>query len=237
MRTRAFQPVDFVGYWLRTPIVAYAAATVFPAAAILFVLLLGFEPADVLRDPITSAGLDESLFYLGFFSNMGVILWAMAGGICVFAAVGDQGNLSSLERSFLIYAGSMTLILAFDDMYMIHENTNEYVFYFLYAIAMSVYLLKFHIVILRLDVLVFLIAIAALGSSVVSDEIINVINHRNAPGVDKAAILEQVSGLDSPYSARNLAYLLEDGSKFIGICAWATFHIRAAYLLQRRLSE
>jgi hypothetical protein len=33
---------------------------------------------------------------------------------------------------------------------------------------------------------------------------------------------------------RELRYLLEDGFKFIGICCWAAFHIRAAKLLRRR---
>jgi hypothetical protein len=33
--------------------------------------------------------------------------------------------------------------------------------------------------------------------------------------------------------ARELRYLLEDGGKFVGICCWAAFHIRAAKLLRQ----
>jgi hypothetical protein len=220
-------------YFMRTPLGVYAVALVVPGLAVAVALLSGLAPAEVLRDPLLTAGAAVEDFYLGFFSNLGVVGWTIAGSICLFTATVERAGLEPRAREFLLYSGIFSLIVMFDDLYMIHENLANVPLSALYAVAGGFYLYRYLTVLLRLDFILLIMSIALLGFSMIIDEIVQIINTYGRFSTEKDMIRGQVDEIVSPTNRRNLLYFLEDGPKFLGICAWATFHVRAAHLLRQ----
>jgi hypothetical protein len=203
------------------------------AFAVAVALLGGLAPAEVLRDPLLAAGAPVEHFHLGLFSNLGVVAWTVAGSICLFTAIGETARLHPRAREFLAYAGIFSLVVMFDDLYMIHENLVNVPLSAVYVVAGAFYAYRYFAVFVHLDLIILIMSIALLGSSMIIDEIVAVINSYGRFSDEKNMIRGQVDEMVAPMNRRNLLYLLEDGPKFLGICAWATFHVRAAYLLRR----
>lgn len=220
-------------YITQTPGAVYAMALLAPALAMAAALWAGLTPTEMLRDPIMVAGGEPSQFYLGLFSNLGVVLWTAAAAICLFAGRQLTGGTDSQARQFLVYAGFFTLVLMLDDLFMLHENYGERLVYMLYGAGLLYYIVRFYKLILRLDVVLFVLCLPLFGNAVLLDLAPWRLLPAEGIEVSQAVASSPIQGEEIPRSGRELRYLLEDGFKFVGICCWAAFHIRAATKLLR----
>ena len=220
-------------YVRQTPGMLYVIALLVPVLAMAAALSAGLAPTEMLRDPIMVAGGEQSEFYLGLFSNLGVVLWTAAAAICLFAASELSGVPNKEGRRFLLYAGLFTLLLMLDDLFMLHENYADDVVYILYGMGLLYYVIRFFRLILRLDVVLFALTIPLFGNAVLLD----LAPWRLLPGqgieVPQAIASSPLERDELRHFGRELRYLLEDGCKFVGICCWTAFHIRAAKLLRQ----
>ncbi len=79
----------------------------------------GFSLREITRDPAQVTGLSS---FVGFLSNIGVWLWVSSGAICLFSA-GVGGFVSAeKQRQFLILIGMLSLVLAVDDFFLLHDR-------------------------------------------------------------------------------------------------------------------
>ena len=108
-----------------------------------------------------------------------------------------------------------------DDLFMGHESvypkvlaSSEETIFALYAVLLAFYLVLFRDDLLKSDPKILLVSIVLLAFSILMDVL------ENTGIVEKIAVYHRVA---------------EDGSKFIGIWAWAVFHFRAAWLTRERL--
>ena len=220
-------------YVRQTPGTVYAMALLAPVLAMAAALWAGLAPTEMLRDPIMVAGGEQSEFYLGLFSNLGVVLWTAAAAICLFAASELSGAPNRQARQFLLYAGLFTLLLMLDDLFMLHENFGDDIIYVFYGMGLLYYMIRYFRLILRLDAVLFALTIPLFGNAVLLD----VAPWRLLPGqgieVPEAIASSPIERDELRHLGRELRYLLEDGFKSIGICCWAAFHIRAAKLLRQ----
>ena len=187
------------------------------AAAVVAVLALQTRIpfSDLTRDPLAIMG-KKGAPHLGFLSNLGALVWCTTAAVCAFTAL----RLASLggarrQSSFLFVAAAFTSLLLFDDLFMLHENLRlrvawgELALFALYGGCALSYGLAFRGVLQQLGFFAPLLAICLLGISVAVD----------------------VSKLTAT-TAAVWPWILEDGSKFVGLVVWGAFHIRAAWIFE-----
>ena len=161
----------------------------------------GFEIMQVLRDP--GQQLDQSSF-LGFLSNIGVWMWISGAAINFFGALAvgraDGGKL----RELLLLLGGLSLFLAIDDFFMIHDRyiSQRYIFPVYAVIALAILARHFDRII-RTDGFAFLLAGFFLAMSIVTDFFQGMIPWRYAH-----------------------TQVLEEGFKFVGAATWLYFSVR-----------
>jgi hypothetical protein len=160
--------------------------------------------AHLTRDPNTIAGMP---FYYGFFSYLSIACWAAAAGICYVGAflIGGGAQYRS-ARMTLLYGGTLSLLLMFDDAFMLHEHVlpdifriKEYVAYGAYALAFAGFVYLFWREILRTDFLLLFASAAALGTSI---------------------------GIDAVFEMSEFVTYSEDGFKSLGISFWLAYFAR-----------
>jgi len=210
----------------RTPLWLYLVALVPPALVLAAVYAQPFvDPSSLLRDPAAvyrDLGVPaHTAMYYGFVSNLGVLIWSSASFICLFVGLVLLGKTPErFAASFMLASGLLTLMFVVDDFFMIHEvvfpsvtGLNDKYIYIFYAVLFVAYCAVFHLALLRQHGMLLLVALASFalstGLNVVTD----------------AAAFDRFGEL----SGRELRYLLEDGTKLLGISAWVTFHVRAAW--------
>ena len=189
--------------------------------ALAFFGLLYAQPwlpmASLIRDPVAILG---GRFYHGLVSNIGILLWCAAAAICLFR--GAENWSAGLRRrgGFLLSAGLLTSMLLLDDFFLAHEQIvprfigiPEQVALAFYPVAIVFYTAAYWRDILRADAALFLLSLAFFAISSLIDV-----------GFDYH-FYETPTGLEVSASV-----ILEEGAKFIGIAAWAVFHIRAAWM-------
>jgi hypothetical protein len=165
----------------------------------------GVPVEDLTRDPAAVVNIP---YYVGLLSNWGVMLWSAAAAVCLFSAWvlrGKQGTATS----WLLASGMITLLLAVDDMFMLHEDVfpnvfgiHEKVVYAIYGILGFFYILYFLPEILKRRFVILAAACFFLGLSVLSDSIGRWFYVPTA---------------------------LEDSFKYIAIVLWLVFFIKSAY--------
>lgn len=179
-----------------------------PALALLGgVALLGHAhgvPLDIfLRDPAAIAGAP---FYMGAVSNVGVVLWAAAAAVCLFAA---RLVLAAEPRHpagrFLLASALLSALMFSDDLFQFHEQiaplhlgVGEKAVLATYGLLGAAYLLAFRGLVFRSDWTLLALALACFATSV---------------GIDQLA-----SQTPSP-----AVLFAEDGSKFLGISTWLAY--------------
>ena len=173
--------------------------------AIALLLLPSDLPASFLtRDPASIAGKPA---FFGLFSNIGVLLWCSTAAICLFSAAILKSTAKHRKASILFFAcGCFTALLMLDDLFLFHERLyprflfGETVAYSLYAVILVFMLLRFRSLIANTDFILLSLALALLGLSVTLD------------------ILLEAD-----------PYLLEAGSKFLGIASWFAYWTRCCW--------
>jgi hypothetical protein len=172
-------------------------------------LLAGVPIQYLTRDPAAIMGAP---FYVGLFSNIGVLLWCASAAICFFSFLALKENINDREfSSFCLFSGFVTTLLLLDDFFLLHDsffpkylNIPEKLVYAGYSVIILPYLLKFRIIILKTEFLPLLFAFSFFGLS----GAIDLLHH-------------QFSSLQI-----GLQSLLEDGTKLLGVVSWCTYFAR-----------
>ena len=195
-------------------IVISMALVVFPALVVLPALLFyavsvqilsnyGFSLKEILRDPAQQSGLSS---FLGFVSNIGVWLWVSSVAICCFSLVAGVTEKSRGRIELLVLLAMLSLLLAVDDFFLLHERyvyqKGIFLFYAVFAITLFVRHFRRIIEIVGFS---FVLAGTLLASSIIID-----IMQRKFP-FDYAQV-----------------QLVEEGCKFIGAALWLYFCGRVA---------
>lgn len=188
---------------IRTALIAVLLNAVCLTVALLIGASYDIKPSALYRDP---AAVVEAKFAIGWFSNLGAVLMFATATVCLFAAC----ILRWTEP--LPAFGVLTLMLATDDLFMIHDGVFPFVglpgtiLYGLYAGGAVVWIARFPDEILRTRWPIFVTALAFLGMSAVADV---VVDHVGLHG--------------------EVAYLVEDTSKLMGIVFWTSYGLSFAW--------
>lgn len=176
----------------------------------LLLLLAGMLQSSLIprltRDPAATGHLHP---LIGMVSHLGVLLWCAATVVCLFAATRAD---TRAPRGFFGSSAALTGYMMVDDLFMLHEvllpsiQVPERVVLVALMVATALWAWHFRAWLTsHRDRMHLAVAFVALGLSV---------------GVDDVATA--VHRLDA------WEYFLEDGLKWVGICAWASFFWRAA---------
>ena len=214
----------------RAPWPVYAAPI---GLAAVLAALVGVQPwvtPDVLfRDPMSVAGGEP---YFGLVSNLGILVWAAAASICLFAGFQLRRNGGDpLHAGFLLWSGVITATLLLDDLFLLHEvvylslfGLHETVLFAGYATLIAIYLVRYRNTITDFDPLLLGAALAMFAISIFFDKLTG----PRAPGIiDAHPALHFIQPFVTWINPA--ATLLEDGPKLAGILVWATYLIRAAW--------
>jgi hypothetical protein len=159
-----------------TPILLISYLLVF-LSLLLIIILSTYK--DIPLDTFTQdpTALMNAPFYLGAFSSIGIMLWSGSTVLCLFTAfMIRQRSYLKEDYQFLIVSGFITLLLAFDDMFLLHEEVLPHFFHIpanavivTYVNIFVIYLILFRRKILSTDFIVLLLAFFLLGLSTVID--------------------------------------------------------------------
>ncbi len=124
---------------------------------------LAKDAADVIGHPA----------YYGMLSSWSSLLWMAAAAICLFSAgITWKDSSNRAMRRFLLFSGLLSLMLAVDDLYLLHDrilpkalSTSESVFYLLYFVLMTGYIIIFIRQIAQSDYILFWVAFFFLAFS------------------------------------------------------------------------
>ncbi|KQP17184.1 hypothetical protein [Pseudorhodoferax sp. Leaf267] len=178
-------------------------ALFFYAISLATMVAHGFSVMDSLRDPAQTR--DESSF-LGFLSNIGTWLWVSATAISVFTWLTGDFQATSRRRELVVLVGLLSIMLAVDDFFMIHDRyISQRICYLAYALCAGAILVRHYRLIAEIDGLAFLLAGAMLASSILVD--------LSQPWMPSAYLQLQI---------------LEEGLKFMGAAMWMYFVGRVA---------
>jgi hypothetical protein len=235
----------------RTPAIVYATCIGLPLAAVLLcTLVLGIPPRAILGDASTYV---LQPFYLGLISNFGVLCWWTAAVACLVAAsVSEPG----VEQNTALMAGALSALLGLDDLMLLHDDVlatlgiGQSKTLIAYALLIASYLWAFRHVHLRMHFGLLAIAVCFLGLSVVIDVAVDSVLPRLPNGwlqaqgenwfsIDLSAnISGRQRSIDTAYTSvephlTGMAFtdyrrIAEDGSKFVGLFAWAAYHFGMA---------
>lgn len=164
------------------------------------------------RDPVV---ILKGHPFIGFISNIGILLWCSTSAICLFTWVIHKEHGDKETAQFLMYSGLLTLLLLIDDLFMFHEeiipdylHIPEKGVYLGYLILVTIYLVRFKERILKSNYPVLLIAFIFFALSVLSD-----------------VFLPQ----------KGFEFLVEDGFKIFGIATWFIFFFTTCFVVVRNI--
>ena len=137
-------------------------ALLFYGASVLVLTDSGFTLREILRDPAQQTGLSS---FLGFVSNIGVWLWVSSVAICCFSLLTGVAKGLSSDTELLILLGLLSLLLAVDDFFLLHERYvyQKGIFLFYAVFAMSL-LLRHYRRIIQIDGFSFMLSGLLLAS-------------------------------------------------------------------------
>ena len=158
----------------------------------------GFTVVQILRDPAQQTKVSS---FLGFLSNIGIWFWVSAAALCFFSLLTNPLHSPYRTRELLLVLGLMSLLLAVDDMFMLHDRYihQKSIFNF-YAICCLILLFRHYARIVFINGFAFMFAGFLLALSIYID------THQKKMGVD--------------YSVHQL---VEEGFKFVGAALWLYF--------------
>ncbi len=147
--------------------------------------------------------------YFGIASNLGAFLFCMAGSIACFSALILAADERDREfAKFLLTFGGISFMLLADDFLLFHEimerrfGVREKLVFLSYAAIICASLVRFRAVVLATPYGYLLLSLSFFALSVVFDRILD--------GTEDMVLLFKPGE----------KYLLEDGSKLLGISSW-----------------
>lgn len=164
---------------------------------------------DAPMGTLTQDPLFRRPVYTGLLSQAGILLWAAAAGICFLTGSAlAVRNAAPAIRHFFLAAGALTLLLGLDDAFMLHDvvlpdylGIAEEPVYAVYGGLIVLFMVVFRGRILASSYGILAIAAVFFGLSVVAD-------------------LGVLRGSEP--------FLLEDGTKIVGIVSWLTYFFAEA---------
>ena len=187
--------------------ITYTPPTILLACVIAVSRWKGISDVMLRSDPSTTTGTP---FYLGFVSNIGILIWCACAAICLHSWLLLRKSAAAVHPdsgNFLLGAGLVTAWLLLDDMFLLHETVlphfgiPEEIVVVGYAAIVAFFLFVNLRRIRRTDYLLLISALFLLGLSAVVDEV--------------------------PFFYVYLPPLaqgwLEDGTKLLGICGWFSY--------------
>lgn len=156
--------------------------------------------AKFLRDPSSITGVSP---YLGFMSNIGVLIWCATATICMFTWIILRRQTSRIRFSrFVCYSGFLTTLLMLDDLFLGHEKLISLgvseIYIMIYYGLLVLYLMLGFKDIIKKDFFLLIMALAFFGLSFAVD------------------------GFQEHFETHlgQWRILFEDGFKFLGIVGW-----------------
>lgn len=194
----------------------YFLPLLFLFAVVVVSLQMGVSTALFTRDLATTAGQHP---FVGVASNLGVMLWTATATICLFTwAILRRSSGEMRFSTFLLCSGLMTMVLAFDDLFLLHEiifpyhlGVPERIVLISYAATTLWGVATFKKCILKTEYLLLLIALGFFGLSLFVDE-----------------FAHQIESLIGAWRI-----LFEDGFKMLGIVGWFGYFLRCCFIAAR----
>lgn len=151
--------------------------------------------------------------YYGLFSNIGFFLWLTTGAILLFsAAILFSADKLSKYFSFFLSFGSLTLLLAIDDFFLLHEKVfpwylkiSEEITFVAYGSIALYFILKYRNIIYQNHFKIFMTAILFLSLSIAADLSLSA---------------------DSFLFKVDDTYFFEDSLKLLGIISWCFYFVK-----------
>jgi hypothetical protein len=193
---------------MRSPdvLAAFGLLAVFLVVTRLFGELAGVSFWYLAADIATA--LDAPV-YVGFVSQVGLILWSAAAGVCLVTGTVLRSRRSRRAGEFYLASGSLTIVLMVDDAFLFHDEVGpkalgipEVVALGVLGLAALVWLVRYRDVIRTTRTLPLLISVLCGVMSVAFD------------------LAQQPIGTLPDHN------LFEDGFKFIAIGGWLTYFAR-----------
>ena len=184
---------------------------IFTFLAGLFILLAAMQAGRINNIPFGYLTKDMATVlkgpsYIGIISFFGIIAWFGTGAIALFTYFLKRSKSRKQHREFFLFSAFLMFMFGMDDLLLFHEGIYELYFFLMYAVLMSVYILRYFSFFLRsVHVISFILTLVFFGLSLIMD--MNFFHMR--------------------YS--DLFFLLEDGSKFIGIIFWSVFIVNHCF--------
>jgi hypothetical protein len=190
------------------------AAVYLPALAVVGAVAVAAVFFDVAIPSVTRDIADEAGVgpFTGALSNLGILVWCATAAVTLFAGAITSKLGEKRQASFLFCFGLLTLILLFDDLFMLHEElvprylgVPDALTYAALAGLTAASLIGFRDVIWRSEYLPLGLALGFFSFSVAVDV------------------------TDGLSVGSDWMYLVEDGAKFLGIVSWAGYFVRHGY--------
>ncbi|MRX44558.1 hypothetical protein [Agromyces kandeliae] len=169
-------------------------------------------PTDLVRDAqVVAAARGNASPAYGLVSNLGIVAMLLAAGAACMALL-LRPRCRDVRR-LLAWSLTLTLIVALDDLLLLHETAafgpgSGFVLAAAYAIAFLAFALRFRdLIVERLDPALLVVMFVGLGTSAIVDVLVE--------------------------PATRASVLVEDGAKLLGLLAWSAFVARAAILTLR----
>ncbi len=155
--------------------------------------------------------------YWGLLSNIGILIWTATAAICLFSYFLLKKEDGNKFRTFFLFAGIFSLILAIDDFFFFHDiifpqmlGIYEELVFLVYFLITVIFLVRFKdIIIKKTDNIFLLFAIIFFVSSLIVD----IATHNSF----------------TKHFTFDLHHMLEDGPKLLGIMSWFIYFTRTAY--------
>jgi hypothetical protein len=198
-----------------------------PLSTALLVILLTVDQSTLTYREIFNDPADTIHFnpFMGLVSMLGLFGWAAAAGIALLTYTVVRSRETALMRRFFLAAGLFTLLLLADDAFMLHEEIlphgfgirERYIKVGYLAIA-AAFGLGFFKVLIRNNFSLLALAATFFAASLL---------------FDNPATMKAFGWWENEF----VLYVVEDGSKFIGITLWLTYLAKTAVEHLSRLIE
>jgi hypothetical protein len=185
-------------------IIVYAFTTALLSVVILLGMEFNIELDHFTQDP---SAITQSPFYIGFFSNVGIMLWCASAVVCLFCwrMIPPVPASHSLRR-FLLASALLSALLLFDDLFQMHEEVFPVYFqipenavYVIYINLALLYAVIHREILMRSEYILLILAAVLIGISTIIDTM-------PMPIPDDS--------------------FLEDTFKLFGIVSWLIYYLR-----------
>lgn len=191
---------------IKAVIVALTMISLVLSGAVVVAYFTDTSLDQLTRDP---ASATRTQFYIGFVSNIGLMVWAGTVATCTLASRLLWRTDQHSQAHFFLASAGISLMLLLDDAFLLHENVIPQIFhvpeiavYVVYGMLIVSYLIYFRNDIFGTDYTLLIMALSGFGFSLFIDF----------------------------FDTDTIVYtFLEDAFKFTGIVLWLTYYMHTAY--------